>query len=187
MATPVRMADADTYEVDSYAWAQRQAALLRARRFQDLDLDNLIEEVEDLAAARLRSVRSRTRTILRHLLKLAYSTAPEPRPGWRETVRTQRADLADDLTPTLRRRLGNEFGELYALAGRSAAADLADHAQATAAEAIPSTCPSHWSRRSTRHGCRRSHDPASGPHPQLVGVVEREADHGRREALLQAV
>jgi Domain of unknown function DUF29 len=140
MATPVRPA-ADTYEVDSYAWALGQAALLRARRFMDLDLNNLIEEVEDLAAARLRSGRSRTRTILRHLLKLAYSTDPEPRPGWRATVRTQRADLADDLTPTLRCRLGNEFGELYAQAGRLAAADLTDHAEVTAAEASASTCP----------------------------------------------
>ncbi len=141
MATRVRRADADTYEADSYAWAQGQAALLRARRFKELDLAHLIEEVEDLAAARLRSVRSRTRTILRHLLKLAYSTAPEPRPGWRETIRTQRADLADDLTPTLLRRLGDELGELYAQAGRLAAGDLADHAEAGAAEAIPSTCP----------------------------------------------
>ena len=141
MATRARTRDADTYEADSYAWARGQAELLRARRFKDLDLTNLIEEVDDLAAARWRSVRSRTRTILRHLLKLAYSTAPGPRFGWRETIRTQRADLADDLTPTLLSRLGREWGELYAQARRMAAADLTDHTEVGAAGIIPSTCP----------------------------------------------
>ena len=37
------------YEEDFPLWAERQGALLRARRFEELDLDNLIEEVEALA------------------------------------------------------------------------------------------------------------------------------------------
>jgi hypothetical protein len=86
-------------------------------------------------------VRLRTRTILRHLLKLAHSTAAEPMPGWRETLRIQRVDLADDLTPTLHRRLCDDLGELYAQARRLAAADLADHAEADAVAALPATCP----------------------------------------------
>ena len=37
------------YEEDFPLWAERQAALLRAGRFDELDLENLIEEVEDLS------------------------------------------------------------------------------------------------------------------------------------------
>ncbi len=72
----------DLYEEDFYVWAERQAALLRARRFEDLDLDNLIEEVADLGGALKRSVRSRIRTIMEHLLKLQHSPAQNPRGGW---------------------------------------------------------------------------------------------------------
>jgi hypothetical protein len=141
MATRVERTAADAYETDAYAWALQQAAHLRARRFGELDLPHLIEEVEDLAAARHRAVRSRMRTILRHILKLEFSPAAEPRPGWRETVRTQRADLQDDLTPTLRHRLEAELPELHAAARNLAAADLLDHGEPEAAATLPETCP----------------------------------------------
>lgn len=92
---------ANIYGQDFYAWSRRQAELLRARRFSDLDLARLAEEVEDLGETVYRSVRSRVRTILEHLLKLEHSAADEPKRGWRETVRTQRADLDEDLTAAL--------------------------------------------------------------------------------------
>ena len=41
----------DLYEEDLYPWSRMQAALLRARRFDELDLENLIEEVEDAGGA----------------------------------------------------------------------------------------------------------------------------------------
>lgn len=37
-----------TYEQDFYGWTQEQAALLRAGRLNDLDIENLIEEVETM-------------------------------------------------------------------------------------------------------------------------------------------
>jgi hypothetical protein len=37
------------YENEFALWAERQGALLRAKRFDELDLENLIEEVEDLS------------------------------------------------------------------------------------------------------------------------------------------
>jgi hypothetical protein len=38
----------DQYETDFYAWTQEQARLLRERRWSDLDLDNLVDEVESV-------------------------------------------------------------------------------------------------------------------------------------------
>ena len=54
MATKVQAKSAGPYESDFYVWALAQADLLRARRFDALDLDNLIQEVEGLADTKRR-------------------------------------------------------------------------------------------------------------------------------------
>ncbi|MGH6917950.1 MAG: DUF29 domain-containing protein [Geminicoccaceae bacterium] len=91
MATRIKPTTAPLYERDFYAWSKAQAELLRAGRFTDLDLDHLIEEVDDLGQSLKRSVRSRLRTIIEHLLKLEYSPAQAPRGGWYDTILTQRS------------------------------------------------------------------------------------------------
>jgi Domain of unknown function DUF29 len=141
MATRIKPTLKQLYEEDFYVWTQRQAELLRARRYDELDLEHLIEEVEDLGGALKRSVRSRVRTIIEHLLKLQHSPAVDPRPGWRDTVRTQRDDLVDDLTPSLRRELQGELEELYARARQRAQGSLRDHGERAAADALPEACP----------------------------------------------
>jgi hypothetical protein len=141
MATQIKPAPKALYEEDYYVWTQRQAELLRAHRYHELDLEHLIEEVEDLGGALKRSVRSRVRTIIQHLLKLQHSPAVDPRAAWRDTVRRERTDLLDDLTPTLRRELGAELDELYARARQHAEGSLRDHGEHAAADALPQSCP----------------------------------------------
>src|SRR5262245_50944805 len=141
MAARIKSAPKELYEEDFYVWTQRQAELLRARKYGELDLEHLIEEVEDLGGALKRSVRSRARTIMEHLLKLQHSPAIDPRPGWRDTVRRDRDDLLDDLTPTLRRELGRELEELYARARQRAEESLRDHGEHAAADMLPENCP----------------------------------------------
>jgi hypothetical protein len=140
MATEITRTQA-LYEEDFYAWSQRQAELLRARRFSDLDLTHLVAEVEDLGETVYRSVRSRVRTIVEHLLKLEHSRSDEPRRGWRETIRTQRADLDEDLTAALRPRIEAGLPRYYAKARRDAAAALRDYGEPAVANALPGTCP----------------------------------------------
>ena len=62
-------------------------------------------------------------------------------PGWETTIRTARADLADDLTPSLRPRVERNLDRFYATARIEAAAALHDHGEHTAAAALPATCP----------------------------------------------
>ena len=102
MATQAKQAARNLYDEDFYVWSREQAELLRRGRFDQLDLDHLIQEVEDLGGALERSVRSRARTIIEHFLKLEHSPAQDPRLGWRDTIRMQRSELLNDLTPTLR-------------------------------------------------------------------------------------
>ncbi len=78
---------------------------------------------------------------MQHLLKLQHSPAVAPRPGWRQIVRLHRAELADDLTPTLRRRLAEELAEVYGGARKLAAGELGDHGGDAAAQALPAECP----------------------------------------------
>ncbi len=51
MATRIKPCQGDLYDEDFYVWARRQAELLRAGRYDELDLEHLIEEVEDLGGA----------------------------------------------------------------------------------------------------------------------------------------
>jgi hypothetical protein len=141
MATQITHPTKDLHEQDFYAWSRRQAELLRLQRFSDLDLAHLIEEVEELGETVYRSVRSRVRTIIEHLLKLEHSPASEPKRSWRETVRTQRADLDEDLTAALRPRIEAGLARFYAKARRDAAAALRDYGEPAAADALPPTCP----------------------------------------------
>jgi hypothetical protein len=78
---------------------------------------------------------------MEQLLKLQHSPAVDPRSGWRDTIRAQRDDLVDDLTPALRRELDEELEELYARARQRAEGSLRDHGEDVAADALPKTCP----------------------------------------------
>ena len=141
MATRLNSQMSDLHEADFYAWAKQQAELLRAGRYRELDLENLIEEVDDLGGALYRGVRSRVRTIIEHLLKLQHSPAKEPRTGWYDTILAQRDDLLDELTPTLRHMLEDALSEQYARARKRAASSLRRHRENAAADALPETCP----------------------------------------------
>ena len=139
MAKVVERDAARLYEEDFSAWAERQARLLRERRFDELDLDHLIEEVADLRKAERNAALRRARQIMAHFLKLEYSPASWPRRGWKETVVTQRTDLEETLSPTLRRELLTELESVYGRARRNAARDLAQ--DEVAEEELPTSCP----------------------------------------------
>ncbi len=112
------------YDRDFYAWTMRQAGLLADRRFAELDLENLIEEVETLARAEKSEIKGRLAVILMHLLKWAYQ--PERRSGsWVSTVIEQRARLLERLqqSTSLRAYPGQVLDDEYALARRRAAAE----------------------------------------------------------------
>jgi hypothetical protein len=78
---------------------------------------------------------------MEHLLKLEHSAATEPRAGWERTIRRERADLAEDLTPSLRPRIEGSLARFYQAARIEAAAALPAHGEHAAADALPTTSP----------------------------------------------
>jgi hypothetical protein len=141
MATKVDAARKRLYDDDFYAWTRQQAALLRAGRFNALDLDHLIEAVEEMGDVQREAVLSNARVVLEHLLKLAHSPATDPRNGWRATVREHRARLELQITPRLRHDLQVELERVYTIARRNAEGTLRDHGEPAAADALPNSCP----------------------------------------------
>ena len=140
MATRLKTTAA-LYDEDFYLWTRDQAAAIRAGRFTDLDVEHLAEEVEDLGSEQRAGVRSRVRTVIEHLLKLQFSPAVEPRPGWRRTVRTRRQGIRDRLTTTIRKAVEDDLRELYDDARANAVDGLMAFGEQAAADALPAECP----------------------------------------------
>jgi len=83
------------YEQDFYGWTQAQAAALRDRKWDTLDLEHLAEEIDSLGKSDRRALVSHLDRLLLHLLKWRYDPAQEPRRGWQLTIRHARRELAE--------------------------------------------------------------------------------------------
>jgi len=133
------------YEEDFYAWTREQAAALRRLAAEHwngpLDLEHLAEEVEDLGKEQRNAVRSQLRRIIEHRLKLAYSPAAAPRPGWLDSIDDARAEIEDRMTATIRREVEAALPRLYAQVLPKVARTLESFGEREAAARLPERCP----------------------------------------------
>jgi hypothetical protein len=106
------------YESDYLLWTQETIAKLKAKDFDHLDIENLIEEIEDLGKSEKREIRNRLKTLLEHLLKRIYVDMPYCFNGWENTIDEQREEIKVELadSPSLRRF----WDELFDIAWRLA-------------------------------------------------------------------
>ena len=135
----------ELYETDFYVWTQRQAEALRrlaeTRPNVELDFPHLIEEVEDLGTTQRDAVRSQVRRIIEHCLKLEYSLAADPRPGWYDSIIDARAEVEDKLSPSLRRDLEEQLPRLFMRARNKGGNGLRRFGEPDAADLLPVDCP----------------------------------------------
>jgi hypothetical protein len=125
------------YNQDYYQWIQETVKLLEQRNFQELDLDNLIEEIQDLARNEKQIIETNLIVVLKLLLKWQYQ--PEQRSGEiKASIRRHRYQIRDDLkvSPSLKTYLSEIWLESYQEA-RLQAADETELAIAT----FPEQCP----------------------------------------------
>jgi hypothetical protein len=60
------------YDSDFYGWTQQQAKLLRQKKWESLDLANLVEEIESLGRGERQELENRLAVLLGHLLKWQF-------------------------------------------------------------------------------------------------------------------
>lgn len=112
------------YEQDLALWYARQAELLRERRFDELDLENLIEELEVAGKNLKRELHSRLRVLLMHLLKCQFQH-DHISGSWRGTLHEQREELRDLLkdSPSLSPSVMQVAAKVYRAAVERAASE----------------------------------------------------------------
>jgi hypothetical protein len=105
------------HETDFLVWTSEQIELLRAKQFDRLDLENIIEELESMARAERREFKHRIEQLIMHLLKCKLQ--PDHISGsWLGTIFEQRRSITDLLEemPSLKPQLDSYVARTYATA-----------------------------------------------------------------------
>ena len=112
----------ETYDRDFYAWANEQAALLRAGRLSEADIAHIAEEIESMGKTEKRELVSRLSVLLLHLLKWQFQPGRRGT-SWRLSIANNRDQIEDHLAdnPSLKSHLGSTITQAYRYARRDAA------------------------------------------------------------------
>jgi hypothetical protein len=118
------MSASGLYDRDFYAWANEQAALLRAGKLSQADIAHIAEEIESIGRAEKRELVSRLTVLLLYLLKWRYQPGLRG-PSWEATLHVQRRDLSDHMedNPSLKALLPYAIERAYGSAVLKAVAE----------------------------------------------------------------
>jgi len=108
------MKTVNEYETDFYAWLLKNAQLMRERKFTDIDVDNIAEELEAMGRSEKRELSSRLTVLLAHLLKWQFQAIKRLR-SWKNTIIMQRIDIKEllDESPSLRYDIEQKIDSAY--------------------------------------------------------------------------
>jgi Domain of unknown function DUF29 len=117
MQSEVKIATASLYDLDFQRWLDQTVAQLWAHDFENLDLENLIEEIESLGRRDKRAISSYLMRLCEHLLKLKYWESEREFcfRGWILEINHFRSDIALILqdSPSLKPFLSEAFLSCY--------------------------------------------------------------------------
>jgi hypothetical protein len=126
-----------SYDRDFNLWLEQTVNLLKIGRFDELDLDNLVNELESMSRRDKREIQSRLKILLMHLLKWQYQ--PEQRSlSWRSSIQNNRTEirLIIEDSPSLKDYPLAVLDRAYIPARRDAAAETE-----LSLELFPVICP----------------------------------------------
>jgi hypothetical protein len=111
------------YETDYNQWVNETVQQLRERKFDGVDWDNLIEEIEDMGKSQKRALESFLTRLVEHLLKLSYWESEKERNSnhWKSEIVNFRYQIHKRLkeSPSLRPELESIYAEIFPVAIRS--------------------------------------------------------------------
>jgi hypothetical protein len=112
------------YEADALIWTETQIALLRAGKFDQLDLENIISELGYQVRKDKNEVASRLRGLIAHLLKYQFQPQRRSR-SWASTINNHREEIQGVLKqmPSLRPQVDDYVAHAYPKAVRTAILD----------------------------------------------------------------
>ena len=126
-----------TYDSDFYQWSLHQAALVRERRFSELDLENIAEEIESLGRSDRRSLASHMIILVAHLLKWQFQSGKRST-SWDHSIFMARLKIAEIIaeSPSLSAYPASELANIYGSARKLAAKETK-----LKLETFPVVCP----------------------------------------------
>jgi len=125
------------HDTDLAAWALETARALREGRISDVSMDEVAEELEEMARSQRRELVSRLSVLLAHLLKWRHQAERRSR-SWHTTVTRERQEVAALLkeSPSLRRTVASVLADAY-----QRGAGLAASETGLPEETFPAECP----------------------------------------------
>ena len=108
------MPSKNLYDSDFYQWSQQQSYFFKSGQWNEFDIANLAEEIEDIGKSLKRELEGRLKGLLVHLMKWKYQ--PELRGNsWLYSIEEQREQIEDHLeeNPSLRHTLPESFDRAY--------------------------------------------------------------------------
>ena len=125
------------YEDDFHAWLYEQAELLRLKRFGELDLANIVEELESMGSELRHALESSYRLLIFHLLKWQFQSDQRSR-SWQLTIVRERNNIErrENKNPSLRAQAEDIVDSVYRTARREASVETG-----LPLETFPAACP----------------------------------------------
>ena len=127
----------ELYASDFHAWALRAAEMVRQRKFEELNIEELAEELDSMGRKERTEAANRLVILLAHLLKWQFQPAYRST-SWRGSIIEQRKQLLRLLrqSPSVKPYLPEAVLDAY-----PDALDLAARETLLDAELFPPSCP----------------------------------------------
>ncbi len=116
------------FDQDYILWVQENVAKLKAKDFENLDLDNLIEEFESLIYILKRDLDDNLQNLLVNMLKRLYVNLPDQFERWQSDISFYRCGikLIFEDAPSLKENWDERFDFNYSSALYDLSADYPD-------------------------------------------------------------
>jgi hypothetical protein len=113
------------YNQDFYSWIYKNIDLLKQRKFSEIDVDILIDELESMTKYEKRELSNYFMVLIANLLKWQFQ--PEQRGGsWRGSIHEQRIKITKQLedSPSLKNNIEESISKSYSKSVALAAKEL---------------------------------------------------------------
>jgi len=119
---PYESAKKTPYETDFYRWCFSQANALSNRSYEELDMENLIEELESMGRCQRQMFTSFLKNVFLHLLKYMYQPGCRT-PSWQISIDIHREHAETVLydNPSLKSSIPQCIKRAYSLSIKEAA------------------------------------------------------------------